>query len=73
VDGLEKCPEYGLGLWLDLVESTKDQFMEHITMFTAQSIGLIWVVSVFSAPARIGWSRSCVLVLRWSCKLQSTQ
>jgi hypothetical protein len=30
-------------------------------------------LSVFSAPVRIGWSGSRVLVLRWSCELQSTQ
>jgi hypothetical protein len=30
-------------------------------------------LSVFSAPARTGWSRSRVLILRWSCELQSTQ
>jgi hypothetical protein len=28
--------------------------------------------SVFSTPIRIGWSRSCIPVLRWSCELQST-
>jgi hypothetical protein len=29
-------------------------------------------LSVFFAPARIGWSRSRVLVLRWSYELQNT-
>jgi hypothetical protein len=28
---------------------------------------------VFSAPVRIGWSGSRILVLRWSYELQSTQ
>jgi hypothetical protein len=31
------------------------------------------LLSVFSAPIRIGWSRSRVPILRWSCELQSTQ
>jgi hypothetical protein len=38
--GLERCPEYKLGLWLVL--------MERVTMFTAQSTRLIWVPHVES-------------------------
>jgi hypothetical protein len=30
-------------------------------------------LSMFSASTRIGWSRSHIPVLRWSCELQSTQ
>jgi hypothetical protein len=29
-------------------------------------------VSVFFAPVRTGWSRSCIPVQRWSCELQRT-
>jgi hypothetical protein len=30
-------------------------------------------LSVFSAPVRTRWSRSCVPILRWSCELQSAR
>jgi hypothetical protein len=54
----ELCDEFDK-LSLKIIANTKVVDME--------------VVSVFSAPARIGWSRSYVLGLRWSCELQSTQ
>jgi hypothetical protein len=37
-----------------------------------QSSYLACQLSVFFASAKIGWSRSCILVLRWSCELPST-
>jgi hypothetical protein len=60
VDCLEMYLVYGLGWWLDwkgarsmdwvcgyfLLKSIKDHFMEHVTIFTAQSTWLIWVGSV---------------------------
>jgi hypothetical protein len=46
--------------WVDSAEPGGDiKFGRHITS----------ELSVFSASVRIGWLRSCVLVLRWSYKL----